>query len=316
MAKVSVIIPVYGVAEYIEKCVRSLFEQTLTDMELVFVDDCSTDGSMATLRTLMDEYKERLVADGKIVRVERMPVNSGQAAVRQYAIPLCTGDYIIHLDSDDWVEKDMYRAMYETAIRENADMVVCDAFEHERERVIRSLGCRTTDIHAFLIDCLTQQSLRTLWNKLIRRDICQSVPILPLANMGEDMVLISLYMMKMSRMAYVHEAYYHYVKTHPSIAHTYTKEAVIAKYKQQLDNVKILTEWMVVNYPSILLNTALESLYFRTAERLIPCIRDKEVRTLWDRHFNGKRKSYFCNRLIPLKKKIQHVLILLRIYPC
>lgn len=313
MAKVSIIIPVYGVERYIEKCVRSLFEQTLTDIELVFVDDCSTDGSMDILRTLTGEYKDRLEAEQKTVHIERMPQNSGQADVRQYAITLCTGDYIIHCDSDDWVEPDMYRSMYEAAIRENADMVVCDAYEHEREKVIHSAGCRTTIINDFLSDCLTQRSLRTLWNKLIRREICQSVPTLPLANMGEDMVLISLYMLRMKKMTYVAEAYYHYIKTHPSITFTYTKEAVIVKYKQQYKNVKILAESMTKANQYFLYEKVLESLYFRTAERLVPCIKDKEVRTLWNRHFQNKRTSYFTNKLIPLKKKIQHGMILLRI---
>ena len=126
MAKVSVVIPVYNVEKYIETCVRSLFEQTLHDVEYVFVDDCSPDRSVEILKGLVGEYQTRLEEEGKVVRILRMPVNSGQAKVRREGVAHCTGEYIIHCDSDDWVETDMYRAMYETAVASGSDVVVCD----------------------------------------------------------------------------------------------------------------------------------------------------------------------------------------------
>ena len=86
--KVSVVIPVYGVETFIEQCTVSLFEQTLCDMEFIFVDDCTPDRSIEIVRSLTDKYKDRLLKERKTLRIERMPQNSGLAAVRKYGITL------------------------------------------------------------------------------------------------------------------------------------------------------------------------------------------------------------------------------------
>lgn len=124
MPKVSVVIPVYGVEKYIERCARSLFEQTLDDIEFIFVDDCTPDRSMEILAQIIKEYRLRFAEKNYVVRTERMPTNSGQAAVRRHGIQLCTGNYIIHCDSDDWVDKDLYKQMYLLAISSGTDIVI------------------------------------------------------------------------------------------------------------------------------------------------------------------------------------------------
>ena len=126
MPKLSVVIPVYGVEKYIERCAISLFEQTLTDVEYIFVDDCTPDSSIDILNIVIDRYRDQLLKDKKRILIERMEKNSGQAAVRKRGIELCSGDYVIHCDSDDWVDKDTYRLLYEKAIEGDYDMVRCD----------------------------------------------------------------------------------------------------------------------------------------------------------------------------------------------
>ena len=100
MPKVSVIIPVYGVEKYIEKCARSLFEQTLDDIEYLFVDDCTPDKSVDILKHILEEYPHR---KSQVV-IHRMEQNSGQAVVREWGVKNAKGDFIIHCDSDDWVD--------------------------------------------------------------------------------------------------------------------------------------------------------------------------------------------------------------------
>ena len=95
MPKVSVIIPIYGVEKYIERCVRSLFEQTLDDIEYLFIDDCSPDGSVRIIMRILDEYPNRK----EQVIIHRMEQNSGQAKVREWGMKNATGDYVIHCDS-------------------------------------------------------------------------------------------------------------------------------------------------------------------------------------------------------------------------
>ena len=131
MPKVSVLVPVYGVEKYIERCARSLFEQTMDDIEFIFVDDCTPDHSIEILKSVIEEYRLRFAEKKYEVRIERLPTNSGLAAVRRHGIQLATGDYIINCDSDDWVDVTMYEKMYNKAIEEDADMVVCDYYRSD-----------------------------------------------------------------------------------------------------------------------------------------------------------------------------------------
>ena len=155
MPKVSVIIPVYGVEKYIERCARSLFEQTLDCIEYIFVDDCSPDKSIEILERVADEYRSRLVEEQKLVRIERMSKNSGLPNVRRYGIKLATGDFIAHCDSDDWVELDMYQQMYNKAIEEDADVVVCDYVLTNGKSVIKTINaCHAKSAKQLIENCL------------------------------------------------------------------------------------------------------------------------------------------------------------------
>ena len=95
MPAVSVIIPVYKVEPYMARCARSLFSQTMEDLEFIFIDDCSPDRSIDVMREVLEEFPER---KDQVV-VYRMPRNSGQAAVRMQGLALARGEYVIHCDT-------------------------------------------------------------------------------------------------------------------------------------------------------------------------------------------------------------------------
>ena len=170
MPKVSVIVPVYGVEKYIERCARSLFEQTLDDIEFLFIDDCTPDRSIEILQQVLEEYPQRKPQ----VIIHRMEYNSGQAAVRKWGMQNATGEYVIHCDSDDWVDKDMYRAMYEKAMEDEADMVVCDYVVSDSEKILeRYIGCVDDNTDNFIMDIFHQKVSWSLWNKLFKKRICE-----------------------------------------------------------------------------------------------------------------------------------------------
>ena len=112
MAKVSVLVPVYNVSAYIERCARSLFEQTFDDIEYIFVNDATPDDSMERLEAVIRQYPEREV---RIVSHER---NRGLAVARKTALLAASGDYVCCVDSDDYVETDMVAALYAKAVEE------------------------------------------------------------------------------------------------------------------------------------------------------------------------------------------------------
>lgn len=99
--KVSVLVPVYGVEKYIERCAVSLFEQTHCDMEYVFVNDCTPDSSISILRSVIERYPDRAPQ----VRIIDNEVNRGVGATRAVAIAAATGECIMHADSDDYMPR-------------------------------------------------------------------------------------------------------------------------------------------------------------------------------------------------------------------
>lgn len=136
MPKVSVIVPIYNASAYIKQCAVSLFEQTLDDIEYIFIDDCTTDDSMEVLNECIEEYPNRK----NRIKILKHAVNSGQAAARTTGMKAATGEYMIHCDPDDWVDQRMYSDMYYEAIKANADIAVCgiewtNCRERERERI-------------------------------------------------------------------------------------------------------------------------------------------------------------------------------------
>ena len=121
MLKVSVIIPVYKVEQYIEKCVTSLMTQTMQDIEFIFVNDCSPDNSIEVLNKTISRYPERL-DNIKIINLE---LNKGQAAARNFGVQYASGEFIAFVDSDDWVNPSIYDILYNNAKKEDALISCC-----------------------------------------------------------------------------------------------------------------------------------------------------------------------------------------------
>jgi glycosyltransferase involved in cell wall biosynthesis len=112
---VSVIVPVYNTEQYLEACIQSLLNQTLEDIELIFVDDMSTDSSLEILKKYEDEYRNR-------IRVYQMPVKGLQGGARNYGIKMATGKYIGFCDSDDIAHPRLYECLYLNIKNTQADL--------------------------------------------------------------------------------------------------------------------------------------------------------------------------------------------------
>lgn len=121
--KVSVIIPVYNIEKYLRQCLESACNQTLEDIQVIAIDDGSTDSSAEICRELLEKYPTKMEYHYK--------ENGGSASARNLGLEYARGEYIGFIDSDDWVEPDMYEKMYACAVRNDADMVFCRVFEEE-----------------------------------------------------------------------------------------------------------------------------------------------------------------------------------------
>lgn len=211
-AKVSVCIAVYNVEKYIEQCVRSLFEQTLDDLEYVFVDDASPDASIDVMLRVLEEYPHRK-NQVKLIRHEH---NQGVAVTRKDAIAAATGEYIIHCDPDDWVELDMYEKLYEKAVESNADMVYCGFLvERDGSSEIQMEDAREEEdlLEAFFLDKIRC----SLWNKLYKSSIVQSEKVKWDRSLktAEDWVAVTTYFQLVKKFSRVDFYLYHYRVTNP-----------------------------------------------------------------------------------------------------
>lgn len=123
MIKLSVIVPIYNVAQHLERCVVSLMEQTLSEgIEYIFVNDCSTDDSLKVLEATLARYPKRRLQ----IVIYSLPHNSGLGAARALGIQHARGEYITHCDSDDWVSSDAYQMIVDKIAVTQADIIVSD----------------------------------------------------------------------------------------------------------------------------------------------------------------------------------------------
>lgn len=207
--KVSVVVPIYKVESFIARCVHSLLEQTLTDVEYIFVDDASPDGSIAVLRRVLADYPER----NNHVKVLTHTENKGLPAARNTGLAVAQGEYIFHCDSDDFVDSDMLEQLYYKATETDADIVWCDWWLSfaKNERYMKQPEYPTA--MEALKGMLSGVMKFNVWNKLIRRSLyVESGITFPAGyGMGEDMTIMRLFA-RASKVAYLPKAFYHYVQ--------------------------------------------------------------------------------------------------------
>ena len=208
MPKVSVIIPVYGVEKYIEQCVRSLFAQTLDDVEYIFINDCTPDRSIELLQSVLVEYPQRK----EQVYIFHNEKNIGQVGTRKRGVSVAKGDYVIHCDSDDWVEENWLEILYKKAILTHAEIVWCDFTScHEDGKRVYNANEASPTIEDFFFKLIIGIKWGTLWSHLVKREIVQSQQIVwPTWNYCEDLALVFQYITLISNVAYIKESLYNY----------------------------------------------------------------------------------------------------------
>ncbi len=182
--KVSVIIPVYNAALFLNKCVNSLMRQSLNEVEYIFINDASTDDSQYILEELLKEYTNR---QSIVINLKK---NGGISNARNIGLKYASGEYVTHCDSDDWLEFNAYEKMYTIANNSRADIVSCD-FIHEYPK--RQQICHqpySSNRIEMIRKMLDGQIFPSLWISLIRRDIISSNNLrFPTGlNMGEDLL--------------------------------------------------------------------------------------------------------------------------------
>lgn len=240
MPKVSVIVPIYGVEKYIERCAITLFEQTLDDIEYIFVNDCTQDRSMDILADVISRYPHR---QGQI-KIVNMATNSGQAAVRECGITQATGEYIIHCDSDDWVDVTIYEKLYNEAQRNDCDIVVCDyniVSTRKTRHLCQNIPASQSD---FIKGLLNEEVHGAVWNKLVKASLYKEIKYFPKHNLLEDMAIVVQLMAHSRKHYHLKEALYYYRKNPTSMTNNRDTQALINRSWHALENYKLICAFM------------------------------------------------------------------------
>ena len=214
MPEISIIVPVYNVEKYIRKCIESILNQTFSDFELILVDDGSTDNS----GKICDEYK---LKDDRIIVIHKK--NGGLSSARNVGIDKATGKFLGFVDSDDYIEKDMYETLYNDIKEFDADISVCQVYDEYNNSCNPRTGgtnaikrCILDNTNAFKLAMIRNMILVASWNKLYKKELFENYRY-PNGKTFEDAFVTPMLIFNSKRISYNPLPKYFYVHRENSI---------------------------------------------------------------------------------------------------
>ena len=212
---VSVIVPMYGVEKYIAQCAESLFAQTYPAVEFIFVDDGGKDRSMEILRGMLEKLDPSLQARVRIIS----KVNEGLPRARKTGLDAATGEYVLHVDSDDWVEPDTVEKLVRKAVETDADLVYCDFWKEyaSRQKLDHERTYTVEDKTRWMKRLYNNGAYGYVWCKFARRSLYQDI-FVPRYNMHEDIVFSTQLIWRASRITQLSVPLIHYRRTNTTSA--------------------------------------------------------------------------------------------------
>jgi len=210
MPKVSIIIPVYNAEETIVRCIDSLLNQQLEDMEIIIVDDHGQDESIKNIQNHIAEHPRK-----NMFRFAETAVNSGPGPARNVGLQMAQGEYIAFLDSDDWVEPDMYSTLYETAIQHSADLCYCNAVWEDlkinQQRVLPNIFAESGIFQSESKRHFLSHFKTYFWTYIFRREIIIKHRItFPPEKAAEDTYFLACNILYATCIACVNKPMHHY----------------------------------------------------------------------------------------------------------
>ena len=212
MPAVSILVPIYNVSNFIERCAHSLFQQTFDDIEYIFVNDCTPDDSVEKLQKVIEQYPNRK----KQITIIQHEKNRGLAVARNTAIDNSSGKYIQHIDSDDWIEPDMIETLHQKAEAEQSDIVVSDILiEKKRDTIYQKEIIDNEGKNPFILMLENEVIAGFLVTKFVKRELyampeCRVPEEL---NFLEDLHVSVRTFYFANKIVKIDRAFYHYNKT-------------------------------------------------------------------------------------------------------
>lgn len=228
---VTFILPVYNAESTIYRCLDSILKQTYCDYEVIIVDDGSIDNS----GKICDSYS---LNDNRFRVVHKE--NAGVASARQLGVSLATGEYVIHIDSDDWIESNMLSDMMNEI--SDADILVSDYYYNTKhgQTYVRQVDCTTSE--ELLEKIIKGEVFGSLWHKLIRRNLYQNIEFNTDLTFCEDQLLLfKILTTYQCKVINLHQAYYHYECNEGSITQRTDRDYFDNKIKYEDYALQVLS---------------------------------------------------------------------------
>lgn len=316
LPKLSVIVPIWGVEQYIEKCARSIFESDLEDMEIIFVDDCTPDNSMGVLQRVILDYPSR----NEQIKFIHHETNKGLPQARKTGYEASRGEWITYVDSDDWIASSMYSKMLNKADLEGYDLVCCDFVYQSDDRVLWKPTYDKTETPSQLrMDLINGCVSNAVWNKIVHRSIYEQNDIyFPTLSMDEDDVFTCQFAYYAKNIGYVHECLYYHYANQSSMTHEKEPQKKLIHLNQQIENRKWIINFLESQKDSQLDNAVFN--YKKSVKSMIFCLGEDmsvvrslyaeiNIRMIFDKNNSTKLKLYYLMMLYfpEVLKKIQKV---------
>lgn len=237
--RISVIIPVYNTGKYLKRCLESIVNQNFREIEIIIVNDCSTDNSLK----IIDDYIKQ---DDRIILINKEK-NEGLSAARNSGIGIAKGEYIAHIDSDDWIEQNYFKDMYEHAIKNEADIVISDFYKDFDNGQMFYMKDQEKNIEntRAIENIFLFKAYPSVWNKLIRTELYKKNKIFHPTeiSIGEDLCTSPKLMFFAKKIIKHNKAYYHYIQNPKSMIRE--KIQNLKKIKEIYFVVKNLEEFFI-----------------------------------------------------------------------
>lgn len=210
--KISIIVPCYNVEKFVEKTINCLINQTYKNIEIIVVEDCSTDGTYNLLKELVakhNQYSEKI----KLFRNEK---NSGLACTRNRGMERATGEYIGFIDSDDFVDKNYFEVLVDSLEKVNADIAICDIVlaDEKGEKIAEPQAACQGSVNK--INVISNGMAASSCNKIFKKELIEKYPFLE-GKINEDVSSIIPAIVHANKISYTNKVYYYYVQRNTSI---------------------------------------------------------------------------------------------------
>ena len=228
---VSIVIPIYGVEKYIEQCAQSLFDQTYEHIQYIFVNDCTKDDSVRLLKKVIEAYPNR----ANQIEIIDKKTNEGQSLARKAGMQRVYGEYVMLVDSDDWLERTMVESLVEAIDIQKADVVYSDYYKNGN--IQTPIDCRDISApHGYIKNMFMLMAPAQTWNKIYRTELFQKVKF-PKDSMHEDLYINLQVLYYATSIYHLSERLYHYRNNPNSISHKYPLE-------QSINNLRLMRQFL------------------------------------------------------------------------